>query len=278
MGIAARCDAIVVIGSENSSNTRALERLAAEAGCPRVLRVNGADELPADLHGTVGVTAGASAPDELVDAVLARLAPAARGRGGPGHRRGRVLPAAPGAAGAPRRPRRRRLGRGRLAFGRGAAARRPQGRRQHGARRSRLRPHDPRCSPPTSTPSASGSTSSAPPCGSAGRSCCWHCSPCCATPVARSPATRPGPGTGSRGPAFALLLVTGIWNLFEISFSDRSTAYQVTVFVKLLVVAVAGGAAAVHSLTASRKVLAITGALGGLASLGALWLGVLLRS
>ncbi len=75
MAIASRCDAIVVIGSENSSNTRALERLASEAGCPRVLRVNGADELPADLRGTVGVTAGASAPDELVDAVLARLAP-----------------------------------------------------------------------------------------------------------------------------------------------------------------------------------------------------------
>jgi 4-hydroxy-3-methylbut-2-enyl diphosphate reductase len=76
MGIAPRCDAIVVIGSENSSNTRALERLAGEAGCPRVLRVNAADELPDDLRGTVGVTAGASAPDELVDAVLARLSPA----------------------------------------------------------------------------------------------------------------------------------------------------------------------------------------------------------
>ena len=75
MGIAPRCDAIVVIGSENSSNTRALERLAGEAGCPRVLRVNGADELPDDLTGTVGVTAGASAPDELVEAVLARLDP-----------------------------------------------------------------------------------------------------------------------------------------------------------------------------------------------------------
>ena len=58
---------------------------------------------PADLHGTVGVTAGASAPDELVDAVLARLAPVRGRRGGPGHRRGRVLPAAPGAAGAARR-------------------------------------------------------------------------------------------------------------------------------------------------------------------------------
>ncbi len=37
--------------------------------------MNSADELPEDLTGTVGVTAGASAPDELVDAVLVRLAP-----------------------------------------------------------------------------------------------------------------------------------------------------------------------------------------------------------
>jgi len=73
--LAPRCDAIVVIGSANSSNTRALERLARESGCERVLRVNGADELPADLEGVIGVTAGASAPDELVDAVVARLAP-----------------------------------------------------------------------------------------------------------------------------------------------------------------------------------------------------------
>ncbi len=41
-----------------------------------MFRVNGADELPDDLHGTVGVTAGASAPEELVEAVIARLAPA----------------------------------------------------------------------------------------------------------------------------------------------------------------------------------------------------------
>ena len=75
MEIAPRCDAIVVIGSANSSNTRALEKLAIGAGAPRVFRVNHADELPDDLHGTVGVTAGASAPEELVDAVIARLAP-----------------------------------------------------------------------------------------------------------------------------------------------------------------------------------------------------------
>ncbi|MCB1256673.1 MAG: 4-hydroxy-3-methylbut-2-enyl diphosphate reductase [Microthrixaceae bacterium] len=76
MNIAERCDAMVVIGSANSSNTRALEKLAREAGCVRVYRVNGADELPDDLTGVVGVTAGASAPEELVEAVLAKLNPA----------------------------------------------------------------------------------------------------------------------------------------------------------------------------------------------------------
>jgi 4-hydroxy-3-methylbut-2-enyl diphosphate reductase len=73
--IAAEVDAMVVIGSENSSNTRALERLAHDVGCKRVLRVNTASELPDDLHGVIGVTAGASAPEELVSEVIARLAP-----------------------------------------------------------------------------------------------------------------------------------------------------------------------------------------------------------
>jgi 4-hydroxy-3-methylbut-2-enyl diphosphate reductase len=41
-----------------------------------VLRVNGAPELPDDLAGTVGVIAGASAPESLVEEVLVRLAPA----------------------------------------------------------------------------------------------------------------------------------------------------------------------------------------------------------
>jgi 4-hydroxy-3-methylbut-2-enyl diphosphate reductase len=73
--IAGRADAVVVLGSANSSNTRALEKVARSAGCQRVYRVNSADELPGDLEGTVGVTAGASAPEELVQAVVARLAP-----------------------------------------------------------------------------------------------------------------------------------------------------------------------------------------------------------
>ncbi|MEM8618261.1 MAG: 4-hydroxy-3-methylbut-2-enyl diphosphate reductase [Actinomycetota bacterium] len=77
MELAHRCDAIVVIGSANSSNTRALEQLAIEEGCSRVYRVNSVGELPTDLDGIVGVTAGASAPEELVDEVIEFLDPTA---------------------------------------------------------------------------------------------------------------------------------------------------------------------------------------------------------
>jgi 4-hydroxy-3-methylbut-2-enyl diphosphate reductase len=73
--VAQGADAVVVIGSVNSSNTIALEKVAKASGCPLVLRINHADELPEDLSGTVAVTAGASAPDELVAEVLARLDP-----------------------------------------------------------------------------------------------------------------------------------------------------------------------------------------------------------
>lgn len=75
MAVADRCDAFVVIGSANSSNTNALAQLAAEAGCDRVFRVNGPEELPTDLCGVVGVTAGASAPEDIVTAVIDFLAP-----------------------------------------------------------------------------------------------------------------------------------------------------------------------------------------------------------
>lgn len=73
--IAGQSDAVVVIGSANSSNTVALEKVAKALGCPRVVRVDNASELPDDLSGTVGVTAGASAPEELVDQVVEHLAP-----------------------------------------------------------------------------------------------------------------------------------------------------------------------------------------------------------
>ena len=75
LAMAERCDAIVVIGSADSSNTTAVARLATDAGCQHVVRVNTAEELTDDLQGVVGVTAGASAPEQLVREVLERLAP-----------------------------------------------------------------------------------------------------------------------------------------------------------------------------------------------------------
>lgn len=75
LDIAPRVDHFVVIGSANSSNTTALAQLARESGCSQVFRVNAASELPDDLAGIVGVTAGASAPEELVQEVLDKLAP-----------------------------------------------------------------------------------------------------------------------------------------------------------------------------------------------------------
>ena len=73
--IAAEADAVIVIGSANSSNTVALTKVAEAVGCARVLRVNSASELPDDLSGVVAITAGASAPESLVNEVLEFLDP-----------------------------------------------------------------------------------------------------------------------------------------------------------------------------------------------------------
>ena len=70
------CDSIIVIGSINSSNTLALEKVAKEQGCERVFRIDGPDDIDncnikeSDI---VGVTAGASAPEDIVQAVIEKL-------------------------------------------------------------------------------------------------------------------------------------------------------------------------------------------------------------
>lgn len=79
-------------------------------------------------------------------------------------------------------------------------------------------------------------------------------------------------------PAYAVLVATGVWNLFEVSFDDRSTEWQVTLFVKLVVVALSGVAALTHAMSASRVVLAVGGALAGVTSLAALYLGIQLAT
>ena len=73
--LATDCDVFVVVGSTTSSNSNRLRELAEKLGS-RAFLVDNADELdPAWFDGVarVGVTAGASAPEVLVQAVLERL-------------------------------------------------------------------------------------------------------------------------------------------------------------------------------------------------------------
>ena len=77
--------------------------------------------------------------------------------------------------------------------------------------------------------------------------------------------------------AFAVLIVTGVWNIVEIDVSERSTEYQVVLLAKLLVVALAGISAAIHAGARTKVVLAVGGAATLLTSLVALFLGVWLH-
>lgn len=73
--LARQCDLVLVVGSPNSSNSNRLRELAQRDGVEAYL-IDGAQEIdPAWVAGKtrVGVTAGASAPDVLIEGVIARL-------------------------------------------------------------------------------------------------------------------------------------------------------------------------------------------------------------
>jgi 4-hydroxy-3-methylbut-2-enyl diphosphate reductase len=73
--LAPSVDVVVVVGSRTSSNSNRLRELAERLGTPAYMVDSAADLQPAWLEGrrTVGLTAGASAPDILVQQVIARL-------------------------------------------------------------------------------------------------------------------------------------------------------------------------------------------------------------
>jgi len=87
-----QCDVLVVVGSKSSSNSNRLRELADRAEVPGYL-VDDADDMQPEWfagRGTVGVTAGASAPEEIVQRVVGRLrawggAPPAESYGKPEH-------------------------------------------------------------------------------------------------------------------------------------------------------------------------------------------------
>lgn len=77
IALAAESDVVLVVGSESSSNTKALVRVCIEHGTP-AHRIESAERIdPAWVEGAarVGLTAGASAPDHLVEEVIDALSP-----------------------------------------------------------------------------------------------------------------------------------------------------------------------------------------------------------
>jgi len=70
------CDAIIVIGAPNSSNSNRLKEVSKSAGCTKSILIGQADELDINwLNGvnSVGITAGASAPEILVQELISIL-------------------------------------------------------------------------------------------------------------------------------------------------------------------------------------------------------------
>jgi putative copper export protein len=76
-------------------------------------------------------------------------------------------------------------------------------------------------------------------------------------------------------PAFAVLVITGIWNIAAVRAQVHGR-YEVTLVVKLVVVVISGLTAALHARAKTPAGLAVFGALTGLSALAALFLGVLL--
>jgi putative copper export protein len=77
-------------------------------------------------------------------------------------------------------------------------------------------------------------------------------------------------------PAYAVLVVTGFWNIGALTVKDASSAWKAVLMVKIAVVVVAGVAVFLHQRASSRRSTAIWGAIGALASVAALCLGVFL--
>lgn len=74
--VAPRADLVLVVGAPNSSNSLRLVEVAERAGCPEACLIQRAGDIPWEKVSSVrsiGITAGASAPEELVDEVIDAL-------------------------------------------------------------------------------------------------------------------------------------------------------------------------------------------------------------
>jgi putative copper export protein len=77
-------------------------------------------------------------------------------------------------------------------------------------------------------------------------------------------------------PAYAVLVITGFWNLSTFHWSAQSGAWKAVLIAKIVVVAAAGAGTLLHSRATSRGATAVWGSVAGLASVAALAMGILL--
>jgi putative copper export protein len=77
-------------------------------------------------------------------------------------------------------------------------------------------------------------------------------------------------------PAYVVLVVTGIWNVTALGYADMSSAWKAVLMAKIAVVVLAGLGVLLHQRATTRRGLAFWGAVGGLASVAALVMGILL--
>jgi len=74
-------------------------------------------------------------------------------------------------------------------------------------------------------------------------------------------------------PAFGVAFFTGIWNIFAVDMANASTGWNMVFGFKFLLVLVSGAAAFVHAQTTNPKIKGMTGGIGFLAALVAMFLG-----
>jgi putative copper export protein len=77
-------------------------------------------------------------------------------------------------------------------------------------------------------------------------------------------------------PAYALLVVTGIWNVAAVHYAAQDSAWHAVFLAKILVVVLAGLGALLHQRATTKRQLALWGSVAGTASVAALAMGILL--
>jgi putative copper export protein len=77
-------------------------------------------------------------------------------------------------------------------------------------------------------------------------------------------------------PAYAVLVITGFWNISTFHWAAQSSAWKAVLMAKIVVVAAAGLGALLHQRATSKRALALWGSVAGTASIAALAMGILL--